>query len=75
MYTDQEKKQAASRFLIETDWMVLRHNEQVATCSKTSLSQKEFDALLNDRASARSQLVNPNQKLLDRCKEVFLYEK
>jgi hypothetical protein len=49
--------QEARQFLSSTDWKVLRHNDQVALGVTTSLTQEEFQLLLNERQLARQRVV------------------
>jgi hypothetical protein len=45
-------------FLDETDWLVTRHRDQVALGCECSLTNEEFEKLLNDRQVARESIVN-----------------
>jgi len=56
--TEQERiNQEAERFLNETDWMVIRHRDQLALGIPTSLTEEEFQQLLLDRQAARDQVI------------------
>jgi len=55
---EQERiNQEAERFLNETDWMVIRHRDQLALGIPTSLTEAEFRQLLLDRQAARDQVI------------------
>ena len=49
--------QQARDFLNETDWMVIRHRDQLALGIPTSLTEEEFQQLLLDRQAARDQVI------------------
>jgi len=56
--TEQEIiNQNARDFLNETDWMVIRHRDQLALGIPTSLTEEEFQQLLLDRQAARDQVI------------------
>lgn len=56
--TEQERiNQNARDFLNETDWMVIRHRDQLALGIPTSLTEEEFQQLLLDRQAARDQVI------------------
>ena len=56
--TEQERiNQEAERFLNETDWLVIRHRDQLALGIPTSLTEEEFRQLLLDRQAARDQVI------------------
>ena len=55
---EQEKiNQEARQFLSSTDWKILRHRDQVDLGVTTSLTQDEFQLLLNERQLARQRVV------------------
>ena len=55
---EQERiNQNARDFLNETDWMVIRHRDQLALGIPTSLTEEEFQQLLLDRQAARDQVI------------------
>ena len=55
---EQERiNQEAERFLNETDWMVIRHRDQLALGIPTSLTEEEFRKLLEDRQQARDRVI------------------
>jgi hypothetical protein len=41
------------RYLIDTDWMVIRHRDQIEQGTQTSLSDDEYKELLSNRQSKR----------------------
>lgn len=43
-------------FLTNTDWKILRHIEQVTKNLQTSLSEEEYQILLNSRQKARESI-------------------
>lgn len=44
-------------YLIETDWMVNRHRDQLELGIETSLTDAEYIQLLSDRQSARNRIA------------------
>jgi len=55
---EQERiNQNARDFLNETDWMVIRHRDQLALGIPTSLTEEEFRKLLEDRQQARDRVI------------------
>lgn len=46
----------AKEFLSSTDWMVIRHRDQLETEAVTSLSAEEFSELLSRRQQARDSI-------------------
>ena len=55
---EQEKiNQEARQFLSSTDWKILRHRDQIDLGVTTSLTQEEFQLLLNERQLARQRVV------------------
>lgn len=55
---EQEKiNQEARQFLSSTDWKILRHRDQTDLGVTTSLTQDEFQLLLNERQLARQRVV------------------
>ncbi len=55
---EQERiNQEAEQFLNDTDWMVIRHRDQLALGIPTSLTEEEFRQLLLDRQAARDQVI------------------
>ena len=43
-------------YLIETDWMVTRHRDQLELGIETSLTEAEYHQLLSDRQAARTRI-------------------
>lgn len=59
--TDEIKEQIrinkeAKDFLTNTDWKVLRHLEQQEKNTSTSLTQEDYQALLNERQKFREKI-------------------
>ena len=55
---EQERiNQESEQFLNETDWMVIRHRDQLALGIPTSLTEAEFRKLLEDRQQARDRVI------------------
>ena len=54
----QKVNSEALKFLADTDWMVLRHRDQLAANITTSLSYSEYEKLLHDRQQARDAIVH-----------------
>lgn len=59
---DLEKQQTinkqARKYLKDTDWLVLRHRDQIALGLDTSLTAVEYKELLQKRQEARSQVID-----------------
>ena len=54
----QEATNAAARkFLAESDWKTLRHKDELELGIPTSMSEQEFQALLQARQAARENIV------------------
>ena len=53
----QKEQEDAQFFLVSTDWQVVRHRDQVAVGSVTSLTNEEYVALLSERQAKRDILV------------------
>jgi len=49
--------QNARDFLNQTDWLVIRHRDQLALGIPTSLTEEEFRQLLLDRQAARDKVI------------------
>ena len=47
----------AKKYLNNTDWIVLRHRDQVDSGLETSLTQEQYIDLLNKRQAARERVV------------------
>ena len=55
---EQERiNQEARDFLNQTDWLVIRHRDQLALGIPTSLTEEEFRQLLLDRQAARDKVI------------------
>lgn len=59
---DLEKQQTinkqARKYLKDTDWLVLRHRDQIALSLDTSLTDVEYKELLRKRQEARSKVID-----------------
>lgn len=53
LYINAESRQ----FLVQTDWKVIRHQDQLALNINTSLTNKEYLQLLQQRQEARERVV------------------
>lgn len=53
---NKQSNQEAKEFLDSTDWMVIRHRDQVEIEAATSLSTEEFSELLYKRQQARDSI-------------------
>ena len=51
------QSEEALKFLSETDWMVIRHRDQLDLGQSTSLTDQEYQQLLSERQSARNQVI------------------
>lgn len=54
----QELNKESRKYLNETDWLVLRHQDQIALGLDTSLKNEEYLDLLQKRQEARSQVID-----------------
>ena len=52
-----EKNKNAKNYLTDTDWLVIRHRDQLALKLQTSLTEEQYIDLLNKRQEARGQVV------------------
>ncbi len=50
----------AENYLADTDWLVIRHRDQIALKQKTSLTTEQYLDLLAKRQSARESVVKYN---------------
>lgn len=46
----------AQKFLDDTDWKVIRHRDQLALGTETSITTEEFQVLLEERQQARERV-------------------
>ncbi len=53
-----EKNKNARNYLTDTDWLVIRHRDQLDLNLKTSLNNDQYIDLLNKRQEARKQVVD-----------------
>lgn len=61
--TDPKKEQKcvnvnAKQYLTDTDWMVIRHRDQIALCIETNLSEEEYRQLLEKRQKMRERVTD-----------------
>ena len=54
----QELNKESRKYLNETDWLVLRHQDQLALGIETSLTEEEYLELLQKRQEARTTVVD-----------------
>lgn len=54
--TQKNTNETSRKFLLETDWKVLRHRDQLELGVPTSLTEAEFAQLLADRQAAREAI-------------------
>lgn len=52
----------AKKYLIATDWLVIRHRDQLALKQKTSLTENQYLDLLEKRQAAREKVVKYDNK-------------
>lgn len=52
-----ENNKAARNYLTDTDWLVIRHRDQLDLNLETSLNNDQYIDLLNKRQEARKQVV------------------
>ena len=57
-YEAQIQSQEALNFLNTTDWKVIRHRDQQALGVPTSMTEEQFQELLEQRQSARDSIIN-----------------
>lgn len=55
-HNQQITNKTSLRFLQETDWKVLRHRDQIDLGSATSMTEQEFQELLQQRQTARESI-------------------
>lgn len=53
-----EKNKNARNYLTDTDWLVIRHRDQLDLNLETSLNNDQYLDLLNKRQEARKQVVD-----------------
>lgn len=51
------KNKTARNYLTNTDWLVIRHRDQLDLNLKTSLNNNQYIDLLNKRQEARKQVI------------------
>ncbi len=54
---DEETSRIANKLLIDTDYKVIRHRDQVDSGISTTLTDAEYQTLLTDRQAARDSVV------------------
>ncbi len=54
----QEQQDAARNFLQVTDWLVIRHRDQIDADITTSMSSEDFTSLLLLRQTARDRVTS-----------------
>lgn len=52
-----EKNKSARNYLTDTDWLVIRHRDQLDLKLETSLNNEQYIDLLNKRQEARKQVT------------------
>lgn len=52
-----EKNKNARNYLTDTDWLVIRHRDQLDLNLETSLNNDQYIDLLNKRQEARKQVI------------------
>lgn len=52
-----EKNRNARNYLTDTDWLVIRHRDQLDLNLETSLNNDQYIDLLNKRQEARKQVI------------------
>ncbi len=52
-----ENNKTARNYLTDTDWLVIRHRDQLDLKLETSLNNEQYIDLLNKRQEARKQVV------------------
>lgn len=55
------KNAEARSYLNDTDWKVIRHRDQVAKASNTSLTETKYKALLTERQTARDSVIEDDE--------------
>ena len=65
IYNNPEKamellRQTRNNLLSETDWYILRHQDEIARGVQTTLTAEQYQELLNYRQALRDLLQNPN---------------
>ena len=57
-YFSETDSTESQQFLIDTDWQVIRHRDQLALGVETSLSEEKYLDLLQNRQNAREKVIN-----------------